>query len=204
VRSTTSAWTEGSEEGVIVGFYDNDKNVQDYIKMAEGYDGRSLIHVLRKNLKPGSTVLELGMGPGKDLDILQECYTATGSDSSEIFIERYRNKHPEADLLLLDAVTLETDRTFDCIYSNKVLHHLEHPQLRESLHRQKDLLNPGGVLFHSFWKGDRTEEMYGMLFVYYEKATLSRMIVEHFELLEVETYSEMEEHDSIYVVAMKR
>jgi cyclopropane fatty-acyl-phospholipid synthase-like methyltransferase len=185
----------------VMGYFDDENNVQEYIKMAEGYDGRALIDALRNYVKPGATVLEIGMGPGKDLDILVEYFTVTGSDSSEVFIEHYRKKNMDADLLLLDAVTLETDRTFDCIYSNKVLHHLSEAELQESLKRQKDILNPGGILFHSFWEGDRTEEMHGLLFVYYRKDTLEKMVGKHFELIEIKGYSELEERDSIYIVA---
>ena len=36
----------------------------------------------------GSTLLELGMGPGKDLDLLKKTYSVTGSDSSKIFVYR--------------------------------------------------------------------------------------------------------------------
>ena len=47
--------------------------------MAEGFDGRELIEILKKYLSKGSTVLELGMGPGKDLDILNKNYSSTYS-----------------------------------------------------------------------------------------------------------------------------
>ena len=67
-------------------YFSNAKNVEDYIQMAEGFDGRELVDILRKHLKGGSTVLELGMGPGKDLKLLSEHFTVTGSDSSNIFI----------------------------------------------------------------------------------------------------------------------
>ncbi len=85
-----------------MGFYDDDKNVETYVQMAEGYDGRELVDVLKKHLPPGSTVLELGMGPGKDLALLAEAFTATGSERSEVFLRRYRRDHPDADVLLLD------------------------------------------------------------------------------------------------------
>ena len=116
-----------------MGFYDDEENVEAYVQMAEGYDGRELVDVLKKHLPSGSSVLELGMGPGKDLALLAEAYDATGSDSSEVFLRRYRRDHPDADLLLLDAVTLATERRFDAIYSNKVLHHLSVDELRTSL-----------------------------------------------------------------------
>ncbi|MCG8603708.1 class I SAM-dependent methyltransferase [bacterium] len=123
-----------------MGFFDERKNVDEYIKMAEGYDGRELISVLKMHLPPESTVLELGMGPGKDLDLLAQTYAVTGSDSSSVFLDLYRTAHPDADLLKLDATSIQTKRTFDCIYSNKVLHHLPKMDLQGSFARQKELL----------------------------------------------------------------
>ena len=87
-----------------MGYFDDEKNVQSYIRMAEGYDGKELIELLKTYLLEGSTVLELGMGPGKDCDMLRRSYQVTGSDNSAVFLELYRKTHPEADLLLLDAV----------------------------------------------------------------------------------------------------
>ena len=55
-----------------MGYWNNKKNIEEYIKMSEGYDGRKLIKILKKFLPEGSSVLELGMGSGKDLDILNE------------------------------------------------------------------------------------------------------------------------------------
>lgn len=53
-----------------MGYFDDEKNVQNCLEMAEGYDGAELIQVLRDYLLAGASGLELGMGPGKDLDIL--------------------------------------------------------------------------------------------------------------------------------------
>ncbi len=125
-----------------MGFFDTAKGVEQYIKMAEGYDGAELIKILKKYLPENSTVLEIGIGPGKDLDILKKLYTVTGSDNSQIFLDKYKKNHPDTNLLLLDAVTMKTDRRFDCIYSNKVLHHLTKEDLTKSLQRQKEMLNP--------------------------------------------------------------
>jgi len=186
-----------------MGFFDSEKGVNDYIKIAEGYDGTELIKILRNFLPDGSSVLELGMGPGKDLDILQKYYTATGSDNSKIFLEKYKQKNQDADLLLLDAVTLETDRKFDGIYSNKVLHHLTNDELKTSLKKQKEILNPNGILVHSFWRGNKTEKMEGLLFVYYELEDLRKLFEPDFDILALTKYTEMEEDDSIYVVLKK-
>ena len=187
-----------------MGFFDTAKGVEQYIKMAKGYDGAELIKILQKYLSKNSTILELGIGPGKDMDILKKSYTVTGSDNSQIFLDKYKKNNSDADLLLLDAITMKTDSKFDCIYSNKVLHHLTKEDLTKSFQRQKEILNPHGILFHSFWKGNKVEEMEGLLFTYYEKENLKKIVESHFEILTLETYTEMEKDDSIYVILRTR
>jgi len=183
-----------------MGFFDTEKGVEQYIKLTEGYDGAELITVLEKYLPEDSTILELGMGPGRDADILKKSYAVTGSDNSQIFLDKYKKNNPDADLLLLDATSLQTEQKFDCIYSNKVLHHLTKEDLVKSLQRQKEILNPNGIVFHSFWKGNKTENMEGLIFTYYEMDDLKKITGNDFEILAIETYTEMEKFDSIYVI----
>lgn len=187
-----------------MGYYDDQKNVEQYIAMSEGYDGALLIDVLRQHLVAGSSVLELGMGPGKDLLLLGQYFKVTGSDSSAVFVERYRALYATADLMQLDATTIETDRQFDGIYSNKVLYHLTREQLAQSLERQQQVLNPGGIALHSFWYGDGDEEMHGLHFTYYNEEQLRAIAALHFEIVQVERYTEMEAEDSLYIVLRKR
>ncbi len=184
-------------------YFDERKNVEDYIKMVEGYDGRELIAVLKKYLPAGSTVLELGMGPGVDLDLLAQTFTVTGSDSSSEFLEIYREKHPSADLLQLDAVTIDTERTFDCIYSNKVLHHLPKGDIRGSFTRQKETLTDSGLLLHSLWYGHKEEEHHGLRFVYYTEDELFKSTGPGFEIVATERYQEIDNSDSFYVLLRK-
>lgn len=185
-------------------YYDDPKHVEEYIKMAEGYDGRALVAVLRRYLPAESSVLELGMGPGTDLDILRQFYLMTGSDRSALFLERYRQHHPEADLLQLDALTVDTERRFDGIYSNKVLYHLKPAQLRQSLAAQRPVLHPAGVAVHSFWYGEGEQETHGLHFTYYTEATLRAQVGDGYTLVEVGRYGEMEPDDSLYIVLQRR
>jgi cyclopropane fatty-acyl-phospholipid synthase-like methyltransferase len=171
--------------------------------MAEGYDGHELIAILKVHLPAGSTILELGMGPGKDFDLLAQTYTVTGSDYSSVFLELYRKKHPAADLLKLDASIIETDRTFDCIYSNKVLHHLPKSDLHRSFTRQKEQLTDNGLLLHSFWHGDKEEEFHGLRFVYYTEDELLNTIGPGFEVVVMDRYKEIEDDDSFYILLRK-
>ena len=187
----------------MTNYYDAEKNAREYIDMAEGHDGSELIEVLKKHLPEAASLLELGMGAGKDLDLLSHSYRVIGSDNAQTFLDIYRQKNPHADLLLLDAVSIETDRNFDCICSNKVLHHLSPGELRESFQRQKEILNPGGILFHSFWYGDHEENMHGLRFQYYTEDLLLALVDPRFEVLEITRYHEIEAEDSLYLVLKK-
>lgn len=185
-------------------YYNDKKNIEQYIDMAEGYDGKILIAALREYLPDESTVLELGMGPGKDLLLLGEHYTATGSDFSQLFLNRFRESHPDADLLQLNAVTMNTERKFDAIYSNKVLYHLTREQLVESLKQQATVMNLNGVALHSFWYGEDEDSMDGLHFEYYTEETLQACIGDEYEVLQITRYTEMEPDDSLYIVLKLR
>ena len=182
-------------------FYNSENGVSQYLELADGFDGRELIAEFRKHIEPGSTVLELGMGPGKDLEILSENFTVTGSDSSPTFLERYAGIDPDADLLNLDATSIETDRNFDAIYTNKVLMHLSDEDLAVSINRQSEVLLDDGIVMHSFWHGDSIEEIAGMTFHYRDEEFLRRVFVDRFSIVEIQRYTEMEDDDYIYVIA---
>ena len=184
-----------------MGFYDEEETALQYIAMAEGYDGRELVEVLRAHLAEGANVLEIGMGPGVDLDLLKVHFQATGSDYSQFFLDRYRVAHPNSDLLQLDAVGLETERTFDCIYSNKVLHHLTDEQLAQSIHRQREVLESDGLIMHSFWRGTGVDEHHGLRFVYQTEDSIRSIVGEVFNVVDIVVYTEMEDADSLYVLA---
>jgi hypothetical protein len=61
-------------------------------------------------------------------------------------------------------------------------------------------LNPGGILFHTFWHGATEEEYNGLRFTYYTRETLTEVFGDQFEILNFEKYDEMAEDDSFYVV----
>jgi trans-aconitate methyltransferase len=183
-----------------MGYFDTREGVDEYVKLAEGYDGRGLVEILRKYVPLDSSVLELGMGPGKDFALLRRYFRATGSDSSAIFVEQYRALEPSSDVLILDAATIETDRKFDAIYSNKVLRHLTRRDAEQSLVAQNRALNPGGVALHSLWFGDKLERHHGLLFQQYTIESFAKLLNQRFEVLESTPYAEMAAGDSLCVV----
>jgi len=86
------------------------------------------------------------------------------------------------------------------LYSNKFLVHLNDLELAASLKKQVDLLCKGGILFHTFWFGDKQEMMEDLLFNYINQERLSQIIPPELEVVEVQVYKEMEENDSVYII----
>lgn len=185
-------------------YYHTKESVEEYIKLSEGHDGTHLITPLSKFLPAQLSVLEIGSAEGKDIELLSQTYKVTGSDYSEEFLKVLRSRLPNFDFLHLNAATLETDLCFDGIYSNKVLHHLTDEELLNSINRQHEMLNTGGIICHSFWKGEGDEEFKGMFVNYHTKEELEQLFSPKFTIHILKEYAEMEEGDSIFLIAEKK
>ena len=185
-------------------YYKTKESVQEYIRLAEGVNGKDLINRLKKTLPLNSTLLELGSGPGSDWEILNQSFHITGSDTSTQFIEYLKIQNPKGEFLEIDAVSLSIDEKFDGIYSNKVLHHLNDEELRASILRQHEILNNRGILCHSFWKGEGSEIFKGLFVNYHLKENISSFFNELFEILILEDYAEFEKGDAMVLIGRKK
>jgi len=185
-------------------YYKSKESVEEYIELAKDVNGKQLIEKLKQFLPSNSVVLEIGSGPGTDWKILNESYKVIGSDFSTEFLNYLISNNPKGEFLKLDAITLKTDRKFDGIYSNKVLHHLKDNELKESVLRQYKILNSNGIICHSFWNGKGTE-IFNTLFVNYQnKMSLRKIYQEHFEILSIQEYKEFSNIDSLLLIARKK
>lgn len=190
-------------------FFMKEENVNQYIEMTKEYDPTSIVNKVKKYLPKGSTLLELGMGEGRDLELLSKEYKVVGSDNSEVFINKYKEKNKGIEVLPIDATMMNTERTFDCIYSNKVLHHLTKKDFIKSLNLQKNNLNNKGILFMTLWNGEYREEIMfdgEIRFTYYLENDIREIVKNHYDIVTIETYNEFEEHenDSLLVILRKR
>jgi trans-aconitate methyltransferase len=185
-------------------YYENAANVENYSKFTPAHDGALLVDVLSAHLPAQATVLELGMGPGKDYKLLSQRFKVTGSDFSNAFLDRYRSQDPAAELMQLDARTLDTAQCFDAIFSNKALIHLSGEELQQSFARQHEVLNDGGLIMHSFWNGEGQKEFGGLTLVYHNARELTAMLEDSFDIIAMEEHAKMAEGDSLYVVARKK
>lgn len=185
-------------------YYKTAESVQEYIKMAKDVNGARLIEKLKKRLPNNSDLLEIGSGPGSDWKILSESYKVTGSDNSIEFLKHLRCENPQASFLELDAVSLLTDKKFDGIYSNKVLHHLTTQDLDQSIERQYNILNNNGIICHSFWKGVGSETYKGLLVNYHDEVGLQKLFGKYFEVITIDIYKEFEDEDSLLLIAKRK
>lgn len=182
------------------------ENVDKYSEMVKDYNGSWLIDKLSAFLPINSSVLELGMGTGHDFDLLSKKYKVIGTDNSPIFIKNYKAKNSNANVMLLDAIHVDIDKTFNCIFSNKVLQHLTKEQFIESLNNQKRRLTPHGIIFMTLWEGKYREELMcdnQLRFTYYTKEDLIEIVQDNFIILDISLYKECENNDSILVVLQK-
>lgn len=184
-------------------YYKTQASVKEYIHLAKEVNGKQLIDKLKNVLSDRSTLLEIGSGPGKDWKILNQSYHAIGSDNSPEFLNYLGTTNPNGEFLTLDAVTLETDKKFDGIYSNKVLHHLDDSELVDSIRRQHEILHYDGIICHSFWKGTGFEIFKGLFVNYYNEFDLKKLFSAYFKVLSIENYSEFEDGDSLVLIAQK-
>ena len=184
-------------------YYKTKESVEEYIQLAKDVNGKMLIEKLKQVLTPNSVLLEIGSGPGTDWKILNKSYNVTGSDNSTEFVNYLISENPNGEFLELDASTLEIDKKFDGIYSNKVLHHLKDNELIDSIKRQFEILNSGGIICHSFWKGEGSEIFKGLFVNYHDVANLQEIFKEYFEILSIENYKEFEEGDSLLLIGRK-
>lgn len=129
-------------------FYHKQGNVALYKDMTRDYDACRICAKVKEVLPLRCTLLELGMGLGKDLLALSKYYRVTGSDYSPLFLDEFCSKHPEIEVLEVNAANFSLNNKFDCIYSNKVLYHLSAPEFRRSLQLQAEHLNDHGMITH--------------------------------------------------------
>ena len=186
------------------GYYKTEASVKEYIQLAKGVSGTQLIDKLKDYLPLNASILEIGSGPGTDWNILSKCYQVVGSDYSNEFLNHLIEQNPSGQFIHLDAITLNTDKRFDAIYSNKVMHHLTDGELTQSINRQHTILNSNGLICHSFWRGKDSEVFKGLFVNYHEKENIEKFYQNSFDILFLDYYDEFDKDDSILLIAKKK
>lgn len=185
-------------------YYKTKESVKEYIKLAEGVNGGEIIEDLKTIVPKGSKLLEIGSGPGTDWEILSKDFNVTGSDFSQEFIQHLTATYPSGSFIELNASAIDVSESFDCIYANKVLQHLNDNDLKASIEQQAAILHSSGIVCHTYWKGSGSETFKGMFVNYHDIKGLQRMYAAQFEIVKIESYKEFDADDSIIVIAKKK
>ena len=104
-------------------------------------------------LPPGARVLELGCGPGRDADLLEERgVTVDRTDATAAFVDRLRETGTPARLL--NAITDDFGGPYDAVFASAVLLHLSREDVARVLDKAAAATGPDGVLAFDVKEGD--------------------------------------------------
>lgn len=133
------------------------KSLIEKLMRADGYDSgagfleevhfRSFVHTIcsKLHISLEDTVYEVGCGSGAFLFCLYEKgHIVAGLDYSDVLIKMARKAMPEMELLVAEAIELETFSKYDFIFSNGVFHYFP------------DLSYAGMVIEKMFNKANKT------------------------------------------------
>jgi len=117
----------------------------DFVSKAVAYNAY-LVDSIRPDL--GDRVLDIGCGIGNTTRLLNRPFVM-GMDVSTYYIEEFRRRVPDVEVIQADIATLDNVDTlriheFDTIFSSNVIEHIEDD--RAALANMWRILSPGGTL----------------------------------------------------------
>ncbi|HEU4984876.1 MAG TPA: class I SAM-dependent methyltransferase [Nitrososphaera sp.] len=130
----------------VIAAYDN--SAEEYAKNQQAKIPKQELDSFLNLLKPNSKVLDAGCGSGRDSRIIKDRgFDATGSDLSKGLLAIAKRENPDIPFILADIRKVPSkDGSFDAIWANAVLHHLDKPQMSDAVAEFKRLLVAGGIV----------------------------------------------------------
>lgn len=130
------------------------ENAKEYIGKTMNADIFSLYSKFEKYLRPGSKILDLGFGSGRDsLYFLSKGYEVYSLDPCQAFIE-HGKQIGLPHLIEASVEDLNLNETFDAIWANASLLHIASSNLKDVFLKCAKALNENGVMYCSFKYGD--------------------------------------------------
>lgn len=108
-----------------------------------------------EHLKPGSYILDLGCGSGKDAKIfIDRGYHVIGIDLSKELLKIAKKTVPDAEFKLMDIVNLDFQpNTFDGIWAISSVVHIPKDYVSKTLQSCYNILKDEGIMYVSVKKG---------------------------------------------------
>ena len=99
-------------------------------------------------LAPGSQILDLGCGPGRDIQIfIQAGHKPIGLELNPVFIDMARRQGDVIQGDIRDIGSIFSPTSFDAVWAQASLVHLQKSEIDLVLCNIRDLLKPNGVFY---------------------------------------------------------
>jgi SAM-dependent methyltransferase len=118
-----------------------------------------MYELVRRHFEPGPTA-DIGCGSGRDTDWLSKNgYSAIGFDASEGLLAEACRLHPNVEFQYAALPELRNvrDGAFSNVLCETVIMHLPTSAIEPSVHRLRQILEPGGILYLS-WRLTEKED----------------------------------------------
>jgi cyclopropane fatty-acyl-phospholipid synthase-like methyltransferase len=134
-------------------FYE--ENSEEYFSRTVNVDPSSFLNPLLTHLTPGSTVLDIGCGSGRDLLWLKiHGFNPTGLERASQLAEMARH-HSQCDVINSDFMSYDFSKhSFDCLLSVGSLVHVKHDELASVISSFLQSLSKGGLFLLTTKCGD--------------------------------------------------
>ncbi len=106
--------------------------------------------VVRENLKSGSSVMDIGCGPGLYLKDFSSDFKLYGQDISSEMINIASKELPLAHFIEGNIMDIELPKDLDLIYSIGVLIYLPPSEIKTFIEKIYTSLKPGGILYLNY------------------------------------------------------
>jgi SAM-dependent methyltransferase len=147
---------------ITIGHYD--RAAEDFWYGTQNHDVSQNHEALLEAIegKPPYTILDLGCGPGRDLQHFRSLgHDATGLDGSAEFVSMARS-HAACEVLHQDFLAMDLpENHFDGVFANASLFHVPSQELPRVLLELSSTLKSRGVLFCSNPRGNNEESFSG-------------------------------------------
>ena len=162
------------------------QNADTFIEGTQNADMSEQYRFFLKYLTPGSKLLDLGCGSGRDSAYFSSLgFEVTAVDASEELCKRVKENYGiEAYCIKFEDISFDAE--FDAIWACASLLHVEKVNMPKVLSKVSAALKPGGILYASFKYGSREHVSNGRFFNDYTESDIGTLLTPKGQLTLVE------------------
>jgi len=158
-----------------------DQNAEQFFKTTADVDFTGTQDRFLRYLEPGSRILDLGCGSGRDTRyFLEKGYQVDATDGSA---EICRLASEYTGILVRQMLfnELDAEEEYDGIWACASILHLPEEELRDAMHRIGTALKKGGIFYTSFKYGDFAGERNGRYFRDFTEESFREFLKDFYE-----------------------